>query len=486
VQADSSTTRKYGGTGLGLAISSQLVALMGGDCGVSSEQDVGSDFWFTIRVHAVADPAANEPRPCDAELAGVTVLVVDDSADHRDVLSEYLTEWGMVVTTAASGAAALQALRGAATRGEPFTVALLDRSMPEMDGLQLTNAIVMEPSVSVRLVLMTSMGHEDDLGSAADSGIFASVAKPVRQDELHACIRDILGFAPAAAGSRRSTVLAPFDEPVVARVLLAEDNLINQKVAVAMLSSAGYQVDTVRSGAEAVAAVAARSYDAILMDCQMPDLNGYEATVAIRSQEGRHRHTPIIAITAGARRQDRERCLAVGMDSYLAKPVSKEALLAIVGRSVKAQSGTGPSGRTRSAEERATTRTRPRRGPAPARAARPTLDAEIVARLERLGKTAGEDLMGQLATIFVAEAHAGIAELRDALGRADATTVVDLTHTLTGASGNIGATHLACLFATLETAATDDDLVSAGALIDAIEAEFERVRSALGSVSVPS
>jgi CheY-like chemotaxis protein len=337
VQADMSTSRRYGGTGLGLAISGQLVALMGGDCGVSSRLGAGSTFWFTICVRAEAGQTPPAPPSPDMSLAGVRALIVDDNATQRGVLCEYLAGWGMSVTTADSGEAALAAMRAAAAHGEPVAVALLDRFMPRMDGLELKDAIIADPSLTARLVLMTGLGREGDLGNAAESEVDASLSKPVHREVLHTCMRIALGLQAADAPTAEVPAQGPplSGEPELGRLLLAEDNLINRKVAVAMLSSAGYRVDTVLNGAAAVQAVAAQPYDAILMDCQMPELNGYEATAAIRAREGSDRHTPIIAMTAGALRDDRERCLAEGMDGYLAKPVSKEALLALVARFVK-------------------------------------------------------------------------------------------------------------------------------------------------------
>jgi PAS domain S-box-containing protein len=342
VQGDSSTSRKYGGTGLGLAISSQLVALMGGECGVSSDVGAGSEFWFTIRVQAELGQAADALESPDAGLADARALVVDDNATQRKVLSEYLTDWGMTVSTADSGEAALAMLRAGATNGRPYAVALLDQSMPGMDGLELKDAVAADPALVARLVLMTDLDQEHDFGDAAKSGVDASLSKPVHRDALQACLRVALGLPVAAPTELTAQSPSRSDETGRGRLLLAEDNLINRKVAVAMLSGAGYHVDTVVNGEAAVQAVAAQPYDAILMDCQMPELNGYEATAAIRAQEGSDRHTPIIAMTAGAQREDRERCLAEGMDSYLAKPVSKEALLALVARSVRADPGREP------------------------------------------------------------------------------------------------------------------------------------------------
>jgi len=337
VQADTSTSRKYGGTGLGLAISGQLVALMGGDCGVSSELGLGSTFWFTISVQAAPGQTDAEVVAPDPELAGVTILVVDDSATLRSVLTEYLGGWGMTVRSADSGPAALATLRTASIQGRPFDLALVDRTMPGMDGLELKKAILDDTSLSVRPIVMTALSQEKNPDPGAPSEVYESVSKPVHRHDLRSCLLAALG--------RPSTRLAPgaanppgrvdVDKPTVGRLLLAEDNLINQKVAIAILSGAGYVVDTVPNGQAAIDAAASTRYDAVLMDCQMPVLNGYEATAAIREREGGERHTPIIAMTAGARREDRDRCLAEGMDNYLAKPINKDALLALVARYVR-------------------------------------------------------------------------------------------------------------------------------------------------------
>ncbi len=337
VQGDTSTSRKYGGTGLGLAISGQLVALMSGDCGVSSELGLGSTFWFTISVQAAPGQAKTEVVAPDPDLAGVTILVVDDSATLRSVLTGYLGAWGMTVRSAKSGPAALATLRTASIQGRPFDLALVDRTMPGMDGLELKKAILDDASLSVRPIMMTALSQEKNLDPGAPSGSCPWVSKPVHRDNLRTCLLAELGrpVAHLAPGAVSPTGQSDVDESSVGHLLLAEDNLINQKVAIAILSGAGYVVDTVPNGQAAVAAAASTRYDAVLMDCQMPVLNGYEATAAIREREGADRHTPIIAMTAGARREDRDRCLAEGMDSYLAKPINKDALLALVARYVK-------------------------------------------------------------------------------------------------------------------------------------------------------
>jgi CheY-like chemotaxis protein len=339
--------------------------------------------------------------------------------------------------------------------------------MPEMDGLALKCAIGEDLALATRVVLMTSFGEDRDVRPAAESGIVASVSKPVHLAELRTAVRVALGFqvAEGVPVEATSLVAAVPGEHRVGRLLLAEDNVINQKVAVAMLSSVGYQVDTVLNGAEAVDAAAARPYDAILMDCQMPEMNGYEATAAIRKQEGPDQHVPIIAMTAGARRQDRERCLAEGMDSYLAKPVSKDALLALVARSMTL----------------APVRTRK---PDPPPTIEPALDAQVTEQLEQLGEAAGEDLMGQLTILFLTDSEIHLAELRAGVAEHDGSAIYRAAHTLTGASANIGAIVLSRLCSTLARNGTADDLTASETLVEAVAAELQRVRTTLESRSI--
>jgi CheY-like chemotaxis protein len=333
MQADTSTTREYGGTGLGLAISSRLVTLMRGEVGTSSELGVGSTFWFTVKVQSLADEAAVERWSPDADLHGVRVLVVDDNDTQRAILSDYLGRWGMSVDTAGSAATAWEALHVALDAGQPIAIALIDQSMPRLNGVNLATAVHNDSTLATRLVLMTEQHDAIDMaGLETDS----SLSKPIHKDDLRASLRRALDVSQPDAGAGASHVMAaPRAEPAAGRLLVAEDNLINQMVAVAILSKAGYVVDTARNGSEAVRAATGRKYDAILMDCHMPQMNGYEATAAIRNQEGADHHTPIIALTAGARGEDRERCLQEGMDEYLAKPVRKAALLDMVRQSIQ-------------------------------------------------------------------------------------------------------------------------------------------------------
>jgi two-component system sensor histidine kinase/response regulator len=332
LQADTTTSRKYGGTGLGLSISTRLVELMGGTLDVRSQLGEGSTFWFTLVVRALI--AQNTDGLCspDPELIGVTALVVDANATQRAILSDYMACWGMTITTTGDAESTLAALQTAADANHPFAVALVEWPLPGIDGRELVNTILMDSGFAPRLILLTRVGQWPERTSLA-FGIKTVLSKPVRQSHLLEALKAVLGLVPNISDLPRSH--ARSIPQWAGRLLLAEDNLVNQEVAVLMLSSAGYRVDTVADGAAAVTASAMNPYDAILMDCQMPELDGYEATAAIRTNEGPLRHTPIVAMTAGARQEDQDRCSAAGMDAYVSKPVDKSALLATVAELLK-------------------------------------------------------------------------------------------------------------------------------------------------------
>ena len=447
VQADASTSRKYGGSGLGLAISSQLVELMGGRCGVSSRLGVGSDFWFTISVRSDPSQAGHELLS-DAGLAGLSVVIADGNATQRGVLSTYLTEWGMSVETADSGQAALAALRAGAAQGRPFDLALLDSSLVGGNGADLKDEIVADPDVAAQPVLMVALGEEAGLG-APELDTCPCLSKPVHLDALRRCLRVAAGLEVAEIAPKRERRRnSGLRERAPGRLLVAEDNLVNQKVAVALLAGSGYRVDTVLNGAEAVSAVARRRYDAILMDCQMPVMNGYEATAAIRAQEGEGSQVPIIAITAGARPEDRERCIAAGMDGYLAKPVRKDALLELVSRYVR--NDPPPSG---------------------------LLDEEVVAELEALDG----DVMLDLVSLYFDQASDQMSELSVAIADGETLAIGQTAHKLKGSSSTVGARNVSRSAAELELAARTGDLASADSLLDRLSTGLDDARDAFRS-----
>jgi two-component system sensor histidine kinase/response regulator len=322
-QADGSNTRRYGGTGLGLAIAKQLVALMGGEIGLQSIRGEGSTFWFRLPLRVAPSEPPPPPNPA---LLGVRVLVVDDKATNRGILDRELAGWGMTVQTAPDGPAALAALQGAQHSGDPFALVLLDFKMPGMNGGELAVAIKADPALSATTLVM--MVAARDTRSASSIAELDGVAtKPLRQARLYDEIVRVLGAGP---GRSPDSVPAEPQQPTVAtaapRLLVAEDNVVNQLVAVRLLEKRGYRVDVAADGREAVEMHERTHYDAIFMDCQMPELDGYEATRAIRRREGDQRHTPIIAMTASTMPGDTDRCLAAGMDYYSGKPISQAGL----------------------------------------------------------------------------------------------------------------------------------------------------------------
>ncbi|NOT22106.1 MAG: response regulator [Nitrospiraceae bacterium] len=346
-QADSSTSRKYGGSGLGLAISKQLVEQMGGKVGIASQPGRGSTFWATAHfLKQTTSPLAIMPS---AELTGRRVLIVDDNESNRIILHHLVTGWGMVDDQAEDAASAIALIERQARNGLSYDIAIVDMLMPGKDGLQLAKEMKLHPVGSlIRLVVLTSLIQRGHAELARQAGFLAYLTKPVRHDQLANCLRTVLGMPELMIGDVAvipATVPAPqlitrhtlTEIKPAARILVAEDNLINQKLTVRMLEKLGYQSDIAENGQEALAALAKGSYAVILMDCQMPLVDGFEATRLIRQKEaavqessaanhtGTH-HIPIIAVTANAMAGDRERCLAAGMDDYLTKPLRKEDL----------------------------------------------------------------------------------------------------------------------------------------------------------------
>jgi signal transduction histidine kinase/DNA-binding response OmpR family regulator len=334
-QADSSITRKYGGTGLGLAISKRLIEMMGGHIGLDSEPGRGSCFHFTIPAD-IAENASAASAVARAELKGVRVLIVEDNPTNRAILDNQVTRWGMVNDTAEDGVRALSLLRAAASTGTPYDLAIIDMKMPGMNGVELTRAIKADPAIgSVPIIMLSSLGAAAEIAAAHEAGIATYLTKPVRQTDLRRAVAQVLGMLQESAAPARVKA-AP--QRIAARILLAEDNVVNQALALAMLNGFGCEVEIANDGREAVAAAYRARFDLILMDCQMPEMDGFRATRVLRNLETAHevvRRVPIVALTANALEGDRERCLEAGMDDYLAKPFNQAQLWSVLTTWVK-------------------------------------------------------------------------------------------------------------------------------------------------------
>jgi signal transduction histidine kinase/CheY-like chemotaxis protein len=469
-QADSSTTRRYGGTGLGLAIAKQLAEMMGGSIGMESEVGRGSTFWFTARLSVSATRTTHPKTPFEG-LRGLRILIVDDNETNRNILHEQVLAWGMRNGRASSGPEALAILRTAAKRGEPYHLAVLDMHMPDMDGLMLAREIRADRHIaSVRLIMLTS-GGVDDPDEPRRVGIDRCLRKPARQSELYNCLASIAGH-PTAQGVLRpdgGAKLEGGDLDFVAHVLVAEDNPVNQEFAVEILESLGCRVDVVENGRQAVEAVARTNYDLVLMDCQMPEMDGFAATRAIKAGNGSRTSPPIVALTAHALQGDREQCIAAGMDDYLSKPFTAQQLSGVLIRWLSS------SAQSASASQASRVSTAPELPAAPVGPPATQLDPTALSTLRALRP----DTLSRVARIYLSRVPGQLAKLRAAVAEGNDSAIAEIAHSIKGSSAILGATRFAALCKTLESQARARDFQTAAATLAELHSEFALVERAL-------
>ena len=475
-QADGSTTRTYGGTGLGLTIARSMTEMLGGRMGMQSEVGQGSTFWFTARLEKWRGPRQTQERP-GRHLRGTRALVVEDNATNRAILQQHLHSWGVHGDATETGEEALALMRSAARQGRGYDFALLDMKLPGVDGVELARAIKADPGTqSAKLVMLTSVDGSHHAALDEQVGIAARLIKPVRRQDLYNCLARLMGAEPrprpVAGGAQGAPTGADFTGN---RVLLVEDNMVNQEVARALLEAEGCQVDVAEDGAQAVAASQTTAYDLVLMDGQMPETDGYEATRRIRQLEAAggaaghedlgHPRVPIVAMTAHAMQGDRERCLAIGMDDYLSKPFTRAQLAGVL----RLWLPVAPVTRCEQMSD----------GPADRPSGSQIIDESVLADIRALERAGPTDLLAKVVTIYLEESSRLVPQLTAAARAGVGAATSAVAHSLKSASANVGAKRLAALCAEIEqlsrTPATDATMTR----VSAIEVEYAEVRTRL-------
>ena len=468
-QADSSTTRKFGGTGLGLAICQQLVELMGGKLGLISAPGAGSTFWFELSLRRAEMEPSSDKSGHPRDLVGQRALIVDDNATNRKILRQQLRSWGVEAVEAVDAFEAIELATAAAQAGKGFDLGVIDLNMPGMDGIELASVLKGAPdtTAATTLFLLSSSGERLGAAECHLRGFAGSLTKPVRPSELFDCLISSPNDAAPPTPPPKSLKKPARNTEVMGMILLVEDNKMNQLVGSKALTKLGFDFDIANHGGEAVRAIQARRYDAVLMDCQMPEMDGYEATAEIRRIEGTTRHTPIIAMTAAAMDGDRDTCLAAGMDDYITKPVRLEAIIAVLDRWVAR-----PAPRE-AAADRAT--------PSPTAGLSDPLDPTQIGILRSLDDGDGA-VLSEIIDQFLTQTAEGREELFRVVTEGDAPALERAAHTLRGASANVGATGLASVCAEMEMQGRAGHADGLAGLVERFDTEFARVRDALNSL----
>ena len=492
-QADESMTRKFGGTGLGLTIVRQLVELMGGTIGVTSAAGLGSTFWFRIRL-AQENSGDGAPPTERRSLTGLRVLIVDDNATSLSILQQEITFFGMQCDTAVSGREALALIRRA--EPTPYDIAILDLVMPEMDGVELARAIRENPACpKLRLLMLTSFGKSGDQERALAAGIECYLDKPVKQEELLDRIASLTGNLAQPVAPVPGQESLPDSGAGFQRILLVDDNPVNLDVTCAMLENLLYQVITAKNGRTALEELERGRFDLLLLDCQMPDMDGYQVAACIRQREraaasdGAPAHIPIIALTAHALEADRERCLAAGMDDYLSKPCSKKMLQTALGRWLPALAAGPPAPAGLCAGENAPAGAGPppatrRAGERDAKAAS-AIDEAALVNIRVLQREGAPSLLNKVINRYFDDSPRHLETMRSALSGHAPDELRRAAHSFKSGSAYLGARALVELCKEMEAAGRDRELGGAEGLLARIELEYAAVYHSL-SVTLES
>ncbi len=476
-QLDASTTRRYGGTGLGLAISKRLAELMGGTIWAESQIGEGSTFHFTIDAEQAPAPAPAHERGAQPQLRGRRVLIVDDNPTNCHILRRQVESWGMLARDTAYPAQAVEWIG----RGDPFDLAILDMQMPDMDGVTLGEEIRrFRDARSLPLVMLTSLGPREEAPGRVEFA--ASLTKPVKPSQLYATLMNLFGMAPAgveAPGPREQR-----DQQLAARmplrILVAEDNVVNQQLALLLLKKIGYRADVAANGLQVLQALERATYDVVIMDVQMPEMDGLEATRRIHQRWPKERRPHVIAATANAMQEELEACLAAGMDAYLSKPIHVDELATALSR-CRPHSPLAPAAAAR--EPAVSSQPPSQKQPGPQGSAS-TAGAVDTAALDRLVKITADDpgLLPALINTFLADVPRLVEDARRGLQQAQAKDVRRAAHTLKSTAATFGATRFSELSRSLESLANSGTLDGAADLILRLEAEYQAVRVVLETV----